>query len=212
MRSFARYSLSFALAFLVVLATPAQALEAGKDYVKLPRAQAVDTGAKIEVLEFFWYGCGHCYELEPALNAWAKRLPKDVAFRRAPAVPSPRWASLAQTFFTLDAMGELNRMHPKVFDAIHKQGVNLNDPTTQLAWMTKQGVDDKKFQAAWASFSVQTNMRRAIQVTEAYQADSVPVVYVDGKYMASLSLAGSEKKFFAILDQLVAKARAERGK
>lgn len=212
MRAIARHTLQFVLFALTVAAFPAQALEAGKDYTRLARPQPVETGAKVEVLEFFWYGCGHCYDLEPAIAAWSKKLPKDVAFRQAPSIPSPRWAPLAQTYFTLEAMGELARLNVKVFDAIHLQNVNLNDPAVQLDWMVKQGVDKKRFSETWGSFTVQSKMSRGVQITEAYQANSVPVVIVDGKYQTSLSLAGSQERLFVILDELIKKARAERGK
>ena len=181
-------------------------------YKPLAKPQAVESGDKIEVVEFFWYGCSHCFDLEPFLNKWTARLPKDVEFRRLPAVPTERWLPNARTYFTLEALGLLDKLHGEVFDAIHIDRVNLNDERVQLDWMAKKGVDRAKFSEAWKSFSVQSKTKRAVQQTQAYDVNGVPTLVVDGKYMTSVSMTGSPEGLMKTLDELIVKARAERTK
>ena len=197
---------------LTLLAGGAAAeLKAGRDYKPLAAQQAVETGAKIEVIEFFWYGCSHCFDLEPFLKKWVTTLPKDVEFRAIPAVPTERWLPNARTYYTLEAMDLLGRLHGEVFDAIHIDRVNFNDEKIQLEWMAKKGVDKRKFTEAWKSFSVQGKTKRAVQQTQAYGVTGVPTLVVDGKYMTSVGMTGSPEALMKTLDELIVKARAERG-
>ncbi|MBE7423466.1 MAG: Thiol:disulfide interchange protein DsbA [Rhodocyclaceae bacterium] len=181
-------------------------------YKPLAKPQAVESGDKIEVVEFFWYGCSHCFDLEPQLHKWVARLPKDVEFRRIPAVPTERWMAGARTFYTLEALGLLDRLHGEVFDAIHLSHVNLMDEKIQLDWMAGKGVDRAKYADAWKSFSVQSKTRRAVQQTQAYDISGVPTLVVDGKYQTSVSMTGSHEALLKTLDELIARARAERPK
>lgn len=196
---------------LALLAGPVAA-QGKPSYKPLANPQPVETGQKIEVVEFFWYGCSHCFDLEPFLNKWTARLPKDVEFRRLPAVPTERWLPNARTYFTLEALGLLDKLHGEVFDAIHIDRVNLNDERVQLDWMAKKGVDRAKFSEAWKSFSVQSKTKRAVQQTQAYDVNGVPTLVVDGKYMTSVSMTGSPEGLMKTLDELIVKARAERTK
>ena len=197
---------------LTLLAGGAAAeIKAGRDYKPLTTPQAVETGAKIEVIEFFWYGCSHCFDLEPFLKKWVATLPKDVEFRHLPAVPTERWLPNARTYYTLESLNLLERLHGEVFDAIHIDRVNFNDEKIQLEWMEKKGVDKRKFAEAWKSFSVQGKTKRAVQLTQAYGVNGVPTLVVDGKYMTSVSMTGSPESLMKALDELIAKARAERG-
>ncbi len=197
---------------LTLLAGGAAAeLKVGRDYKPLATPQAVETGAKVEVIEFFWYGCSHCFDLEPFLNKWIAKLPGDVEFRRIPAIPSERWLPNARTFYTLEALNLLDRLHGEVFDAIHIDRVNFNDEKIQLEWMEKKGVDKRKFAEAWKSFSVQGKTKRAVQLSQAYGVNSVPTLVVDGKYMTAVSMTGSPEGLMKALDELIVKARAERG-
>ena len=196
---------------LALAAGPAAA-QGKPSYKPLANPQPVETGQKIEVVEFFWYGCSHCFDLEPFLNKWTARLPKDVEFRRLPAVPTERWLPNARTYFTLEALGLLDKLHGEVFDAIHIDRVNLNDERVQLDWMAKKGVDRAKFSEAWKSFSVQSKTKRAVQQTQAYDVNGVPTLVVDGKYMTSVSMTGRPEGLMKTLDELIVKARAERTK
>ncbi|MDT3737215.1 MAG: thiol:disulfide interchange protein DsbA/DsbL [Denitratisoma sp.] len=200
------------LTFALIAGSASAQMRAGKDYKPLANPQAVETGEKIEVVEFFWYGCPHCFDLEPFLRKWTAKLPKDVEFRRIPAIPTERWAPNARTFYTLESLGLLERMHGEVFDAIHIDRVNLNDERIQLDWMAKKGVDRAKFAEAWKSFSVQSKTKRAAQLTQAYDVTGVPALVVDGKYFTSVSMTGSPEGLMQTLDSLIAKARAERPK
>ena len=196
---------------LALVAGPAAA-QGKAAYKPLAVPQAVETGDRIEVIEFFWYGCPHCFDLEPFLKKWTAKLPKDVEFRRIPAVPTERWLPNARTFYTLEAMGLLDKLHGEVFDAIHIDRVNFNDEKTQLEWMARKGVDRARFTEAWKSFSVQSKTKRAIQQTQAFDINGVPALVVDGKYVTTVSMAGSPEGLMQTLDELIAKARAERPK
>lgn len=189
-------------------ATPDTAFE-GHDYTRLADPRPV-AGKKIEVLEFFWYRCPHCFQLEPDLNAWLKTLPKDAQIRRVPAVFRDDWLPGAKLYYTLEQMGLLGRLHEKVFNAYHVENLNLNDPAVLGAWMTKQGVDRKKFEAIYNSFSTQSKATQGAQLATAYGINGVPAFIIDGKYTTSMSMTQSEPRLFEVLNQLIVKARAER--
>ena len=172
--------------------------------------QPTEGGGKVEVIEFFWYGCPHCYTLEPAVVAWAKKVPPDVAFKRVPAVPSAAWEEGARMFYTLEAMGKLDEYHPKVFDAMHKSNVNLNNRKIRDDWLAKNGIDTAKYAEVEKSFSVATKVNRAKQLTYSYKVESVPRVAVDGKYFTSAEQAGSIDRVFQVVDQLIGMARKEK--
>ncbi|HEX7971259.1 MAG TPA: thiol:disulfide interchange protein DsbA/DsbL [Thiobacillus sp.] len=191
-------------------AAPEAAFE-GHDYTRLDAAQPVATGKKIEVLEFFWYRCPHCFKLEPALNTWLKTLPKDAQLRRVPAVFRDDWMPGAKLYYALEQMGELSRLHHKVFDAYHVENLNLNDPAVLGDWIAKQGVDRQKFEGIYNSFSIQSKATQGARLATTEGITGVPSFVVDGKYVTSAGMAGSETRLFDVLDQLIAKARAERG-
>ncbi|MRR49460.1 MAG: thiol:disulfide interchange protein DsbA/DsbL [Rhodocyclaceae bacterium] len=197
---------------LVALSPLAVAAEfqAGADYTVVSPPQQVDVAkGKIEIIEFFWYGCPHCYHLEPALNKWRKTLPADVVFRRVPAVFSPRWALGAKTYFALEAVGQVDRLHGELFDAF--QGGKIGGDNDLFDWVAKNGVDRQKFADAFASFSTQSKVTRAQQTVPAYGINGVPAMAIGGKYVTSPAQTGGEGKFFAVVDSLIAKIRAEQG-
>src|SRR6478672_7162966 len=141
-------------------------------YAVLTPPQPVDTPpGKIEVTEFFWYGCPHCYHLEPSVVSWLQKKPDDVVFKRVPAVPSKSWESLAVVYYTLEAMGLLDKYHQKVFDAIHKDGQNLGNENVRDKWLAANGIDAAKYKEVEKSFSVSTKVARAKQLTAAYKVD-----------------------------------------
>ena len=183
----------------------------GKEFAVLNPTQPTEGGGKVEVTEFFWYGCGHCYALEPYIEKWTANLPKDIVFKRVPAIPSESWGQTAVIFYTLEAMGVLDKYHRKVFDAIHQDNVILTNRTVRDEWLKKQGVDLARFLEVEKSFSVVTKMNRAKQLTAAYKVDGVPMLFVNGKYLTSNTHAGGDPaKVMAIVDQLVAIARKEK--
>ncbi|MHB1333488.1 MAG: thiol:disulfide interchange protein DsbA/DsbL [Sulfuriferula sp.] len=184
----------------------------GKDYQVISPELNTDSGDKIEVAEFFWYRCPHCFHLEPALNAWIKKLPKDVAIRRIPAVLNESWLPLAKTYYTLDLLGKIPALHDDVFNAIHVEGIDLNNPEILFNWAAKQGINRKKFVDTYNSFDVQSKAMRANQLTRDSKINGVPAFVVDGKYSTSVSMTGSEDALFKTLDSLIAKVRKEQSK
>ena len=202
-------SLRKILALVASLFTLAFAAHAQQNppYGTLTPPQPPEGGGKIEVIEFFWYGCPHCYHLEPQVNAWLKTIPQDVVFRRVHALPSPAWAPHAQIFHTLQAMGLVDKLHQKVFDAIHKDNINLANQKSRDEWLARNGVDPAKYAEMEKSFSVATNMQRARQMTAQYKADSVPRVFVNGRWYTAPEFAG--ERTFAVVNDLIAMARKE---
>lgn len=197
-----------AAAALLMLAFTAGAQQ---PYALMNPPQPTEGGGKIEVVEFFWYGCPHCYHLEPALNAWLKNAPKDVVFKRIPAVPSASWEPLASVYYTLEAMGLLDKYHSKVFDAIHKDNENLGNKNVREKWLAKNGIDAKKYEEMEKSFSVVSKVQRAKQLTQAYKVDGVPRIVVNGRYYTSPDQAGgADQRMLAAVDQIIAIARKEK--
>ena len=176
---------------------------AGVDYFELDLRQPLEVEGKIDVIEFFWYGCPACYRLEPMLERWISKLPPDVHFRRIPAVFNhPKWQRDAALFYALEALGVLERLHRPVFDAIHRDGVDTADAVSRNDWLQKQGVDVKRFEEAFKSFGVQTKLRRAAQMTAAYRIEGTPALAVDGRYTI-----GAQNAMLNIADYLIGVAR-----
>lgn len=184
----------------------------GAEYRELSAPQPADVVGKIEVIEFFWYGCPHCYNFEPVIEPWVKKLPKDTQFRRVPAVFNDDWGKGARAYYTLEAIGELQRLHKPLFDAVHKDGkLNVANEAALTEWLGKQGVDTKKFAAAYRSFSVEGKVKRAAQLTQAYKIEGVPTIAVDGKYVVITDNLKSFDQMTAISDFLIDQARKKGG-
>jgi len=207
----AKFAYLFTGLLLAFLAGGAYAeLREGRDYVLIPPQQTASRD-KVEVTEFFWYGCPHCYDFEPVLGQWLQKLPKTAVFRRIPAIfPSGRWAPGAKLFYALEAIGEEDRVHRRLFDAIHLERMNYISEADVSDWLAKQGVDRKKFSEAYNSAAVKAKVERSRQLTEAYRVSGVPMMIVAGKYQTSNTLVGSYAALPAILDELIAKAAAEQ--
>jgi len=210
-RFLGRGLLALALAAFATSGASAQLVE-GKGYVRIANPQPVETGKKIEVIEFFSYMCPHCAELEPYLDTWLAKLPPDVAFRRVPVSFQQRWAALAKVYFTLDALGVEAKLSPDVFKAIHGQGTALWDDKVFYDWAASKGLERKKVEEVSKSFAIDGKMKRALQLAQQYRVDSVPTVVVDGKFVTSSSMVGTHANIPGAIDELVAKARAERPK
>jgi thiol:disulfide interchange protein DsbA len=210
-RAFAGVLLAVA-AGLLAPGAGAQGLQEGKNYFRLKSPQPVETGKKIEVIEFFSYGCPHCADLDPELQAWQKTLPADVAFRRVPVMFQDRWIGLAKVFFTLEALGVDDRMTPEVFVAVHKSGMPLWNEKTFFDWAASRGLDRKKVEEMYTSFAIGGKVNRAKQLAQAYNVQSVPMVIVDGKFTTASDKVGTHAAMPAAINELVAKARAERPK
>lgn len=192
-------------------AGPAGPVE-GTDYVRLKNPQPVESGKKIEVIEFFSYGCPHCNDLEPILQAWMKTLPPDVQFRRVPVMFQQRWEGLARIYYTLDAMGEETRLSPEVFRAIHVNNLPLYDDKAFFDWAASKGLDRARVAEVYNSFGVTSKFNRAKALAQAYNIQSVPTVIVDGKFVTASDRVGTHDKLPPVIDALINKARAERPK
>jgi thiol:disulfide interchange protein DsbA len=212
MRMSSFFARLFAAMALVMGAMAAQAADPkpGVDFDYLPTIMPTDSPGKVEVIEFFWYGCPHCFHLEPQVEAWAKTLPKDVVFRREHAMfeGNTNWAGHAKLFVALKTLGLVDALTPKVFDAVHNQRVELRDESTLFDWIAKQGVNRAQFEAAYKSFAAQAGFARQIQLSRDYGLDGVPVFIVNGKYRTSPAKVQSEEKTFDVINALIVKERA----
>ncbi len=179
----------------------------GRDFVRLGSPVAVPAGGKIDVIEFFSYGCPHCYSFEPMLEQWVKRLPPDVAFRRVPATFNPTFEGYARLFYALEATGQVEALHKRVFAAIHVQRQRLDKEADIAAFVTANGGDGAKTLEAMKSFGVATKLRQAKQAFEAYKIDGVPTLGIHGRWFTSGSLTGSNDKALAVANQLIQQAR-----
>jgi len=200
------------LTLFIVLVLPgtvlAQEYQEGKEYLSLSPPQPTSTGDKIEVVELFWYGCPHCYDLEPQVQAWLERKPEDVELVRMPAIVGPRWELLAQAYFTAELLGISDRIHPVLFKAIHEKNMKINDEASLQAFFVDQGVSAEDFKKTFNSFAVAVKMNNARQMTRRYKITGVPTVIVNGKYSTGAKQAGSNQGVFEVVDYLVEKERA----
>ena len=179
----------------------------GRDFVRLNSPVPVPAGGKIDVIEFFSYGCPHCYSFEPMLEQWVKRLPADVVFRRIPATFNPTFEGYARLFYALEAAGQGETLHKRVFAAIHVQRQRLDKEADIAAFVTANGGDGAKTVEAMKSFGVATKLRQAKQAFEAYKIDGVPTLGIQGRWFTSGSLTGSNEKALAVADHLIQQAR-----
>jgi len=186
---------------------------AGVEYRELSAPQPADAVDKIEIIEFFWYGCPHCYNFEPVIEPWAKKLPKDTQFRRVPAIFNDEWEQGARAYYALEAIGEGQRLHKPLFDAVHTGSrLKVANEAALTEWLGKQGVDTKKFAAAYRSFSVEGKVKRAKQLTQAYKIDGVPAMAVNGKYVVITDNIKSLEQMLAVSDYLIDRSRKQSGK
>jgi len=163
---------------------------------------------KIEVVELFWYGCGHCYEFEPAINEWAKSLPEDVNLVRLPALFGRLWDVHGQLFFALEALSAPHEVHAAVFDAIHKEGKNLATTGEMADFLEPLGIEKKAFLRAYKSFGVKTQMEKAKKRLLAYKVSGVPSMVVGGKYVFGVGQAGGFEPALQLADKLIEQERA----
>ncbi len=206
-------SLKWVAAGLVAVSMSAfaqQQFTEGKEFTRLKNPQPVESGAKIEVIEFFSYGCPHCRDLEEHLGPWAKKVPDNVSFKRVPVAFQPAWNNLGKILYTLEALGRED-LTIKVFQSIHSANVRLQEEKIFFDWAKNNGLDEAKVKDVWNSFSINSKMNRAKTLASAYQVDGVPMLFVDGKFkLQPGNLRGSHKDVPAALDFLIARAKSER--
>jgi thiol:disulfide interchange protein DsbA len=179
------------------------------DYV-LVMPQPVAVTGKIEVIEFFYYDCEACNRLEPRLQSWLKTGPQDISFRRVPALRRMAWIPLTRVYFALEQLGEIERLHTQVYQAVHEGGLNLGNSSELYKWAQRSGLDRDKLEQALDSDLVTARVQWARDMTVAYGIRATPSFVVDGRYMTSGHMAGSLEALLPIVDGLIDKARTER--
>lgn len=208
------------LAFIVMLSmsglsnTVLAAPQLGQQFDAVAQTLPTDDKNKIEVMEIFWYGCSHCYHMEKPLHAWLKTKPADVNFKRVPGLPNPSWAPMAQAYYTMDALDIQEKLHSKLFDAIHKQKkLNPTKKEAAIDWIANNsGLDRKKVADTFNSFAVNAKLKHAAQVFRASGATGVPSLVIDGKYITSGTMAGGNAQALQVTDYIIKNIRASKKK
>jgi len=203
--------LLFSLLLFLPLAVQSASIVEGFEYKRIVPAQQTQAPAgKIEVIELFWYGCPHCYRFEPSLSAWLKNKPADVVFKRIPAQLNPGWVIHAQAFYTAEALGVGDKMHHKLFEAMHKSKRKLKTADEIAALFVENGISKKKFDKVFNSFGVKTKMANARGMVQRYGANSVPTIIVNGKYRSdATSAGGTHKDLINVVNFLINKERSK---
>lgn len=201
-------ALSLFLAF--TLPSAAQEFKEDVNFFPLLVEQPVRTGDQIEVLEIFWYGCPHCYALEPYLKKWLKNKPEFVEFVQLPAVLNRSWAFDARVFYTFVALGLMDELHEAYFDAIHQDRRRMKNVEQVASWAQEQGIDPKLILDTFNSFGVDSMLANATQMSGRYEADGVPTIIIDGKYRTTVSLAGGHNEIIDLINYLAQRAKSER--
>ncbi len=178
------------------------------DYRVIPQ-QPMTTGSKIEVREFFWYGCPHCFHIEPLLENWLRKLPLDAEFVRTPAVFNSAWAPAARAYFTFQALGITDKVHSAFFRAIHVEHKDMDDVNNVAAFVAKYGISKQHFLNTYSSFSVDADVRRTAAMEVPYGIDSVPTFVVDGRYVTDPAIAGGQRRCLRIVSYLISMSAAE---
>ena len=215
MRGFTGWLRAFAAALTLSFAASgavAQAPVAGKDYTPITPPQPTESGNKVEVIEFFSYACPHCGTLEGPLNAWLKKKSADIEFKRVPVVFHESWAPLARLYYTLEALGAVDKLHNEVFKAIHEQKMRLQDAKSITDWAASKGLDRQKFNDAYNSFTVQSRTQRSNDMSRRYNVEFTPAIVVNGRFLTGPSMTSPNgpvdfNRFFSVVDQLIATSR-----
>ena len=204
-----RFSLPLVVWLACILFAPPTAAQsqADLDYREIPQ-QPIETGDKIEVIDFFFYGCQYCNDLLPRLERWRRGMPADVVMRHIPVVRHDSWVPLAKTYFTLEAMGEVERLHPAVFHSYHVEDLYMSQEKVIAEWAGKQGLDREKFMAIYRSDETRQKVERARKQTMQYEIQGTPSLVVDGRFLTD----GASAKTIEILDRMVRIARQQREK
>jgi thiol:disulfide interchange protein DsbA len=181
------------------------------EYRLIP-VQPVETGERIEVIDFFWYGCPYCNDLQPTLEEWLKRKPDDVALRRVPAILRDSWAPHARIYYALELLGEVERLHLKVYEGYHVEQLHMSKPEVMEQWAAKHGIERQRWLDAYFSPETDARITRAFQATKRYDVQGTPSLVVDGRYLTSSSMTSTVRGVVTVLEDLVRLARQGRGK
>lgn len=196
--------------FNVLAADP----QIGQDFDKTLQVIPTDNPNKIEVTEVFWYGCIHCYQMDPILNTWVKKLPADVTFKRVPGLPQPAWAPMAKAFYAMEDLKLTEKLHTALFDAVNKEkSLNPTDEAAAINWITKKsGLDKSKVEAAFKSFSMNNKLSQASQLFRASGATGVPSLVINGQFITSSTMSGGNIQALKVADYIIANIRADKAK
>lgn len=208
MKTVSRWLLVLIVPFAVLGGAHASDFEEGKQYVALSNPQPTTSADKIEVVELFWYGCPHCYELEPFMTDWLASKPEDVEFVRMPAILGKGWELLAKAYYTAELLNVVDKIHEPLFEAMHKERRKFRSEADVQALFSSQGVSADDFKKTFNSFAVAVKINNARQMTRRYAITGVPTLIVNGKYSTSGSLAGGNKKIIEVVNYLVDRERS----
>lgn len=201
--------MALALAVLPAQGQETARVRPGAEYRLIdPQPPAPD--GRIEVIEFFWYGCPFCYELQPALEDWVKRIPADVTLRRIPAILRDAWAPHVRVYYTLEALGELGRLHQQVYHSYHVEELHMSKPDVMAQWAVRHGIARESWLAAYDSAEITQKVEQAKALTRTYEVRGTPTLVVDGRYLTSSGMAGSVRGVMPVVDELVRLSRAQR--
>ncbi|HEY6240274.1 MAG TPA: thiol:disulfide interchange protein DsbA/DsbL [Burkholderiales bacterium] len=200
------------LAFVLAILTGAAAaqFQPGREFQRIEPQRPVAADGRVEVIEFFYYGCPVCYETEPFLSRWLGTAPEYVALRRVPALSTEAWEPFAKLFYTLETLGQVARLHWPVYDNFHFDDVKLNDERVMVDWAARNGIDRQKFSETYGSTEVAAKVTQARELLKVYDVRGVPTFIVDGKFLTSARLAGGTQEVIQVVDHLVRLAREER--
>jgi thiol:disulfide interchange protein DsbA len=203
-----RRAIFILLVLPLVACAESDRFQEGDHYIKLSKSVATKSSGKIEVLELFWYGCPHCYSLEPSLNAWTAKLPSDVQFERMPAFMASGWEAQGRAYYTAEVLGVVEQTHEALFKAIHMYKQRMGSQKELSAFYASHGVDEARFNKAFKSFAVQSKINQAKLKQRDYRASGVPAIIVNGKYRISQTMKAGAQGMFEVIDFLIAKERA----
>ncbi len=206
-REFLGTGLRLALVAGLPMAGAGSALAQGAPYQTLKFPQNTRNPDKIEVLEYFWFGCPHCYAFEPAINEWAANRPDDVDFVREAPPLNKGWTAHSEAFYAVEVLGETEKFFEPLFNAIHREKRNLRDRKRLAAFAAEVGIDEKKMLDTMKSFAVNTRIRQAMKNAMEARVSGVPSVVVNGKYLTSVSMAGGHKQIIQVIDELIERER-----
>ncbi len=198
-----RTILCLAVSCILAMSVQAETFKEGVDYKVAKTPGRVEDPAKIEVREFFWYGCPHCYKLEPYVETWLKTKPDDVNFVRTPGMMNRSWELHGKAFFAARSLGILEQSHRNLFDAIHRDKRNLNSQKALAGFYADYGIDKKVFNKAFESFGVTSEVRQADALSRAYRLMGVPALIVNGKYITNGRMSKDYNRWMRIVDHLV---------
>jgi len=204
--------LLFALALGACAATDDAQILSGREFHRLEPPRASTADQRVEVIEFFYYGCTVCYETQSRLTRWLAAAQKEVTLRRVPALSSGKWEPYAKLYYALESLGQIERLHGPVYDNIHFWNVRLEDEEAMADWAVRNGVERRIFLEAYRSADVAAKVTGARELLKSYGVRGVPTFIVDGKFLTSARLAGGTKEVIEVLDRLVGLARDERSR